>query len=175
MKKEDGKEAIEIWIDLDLYCLEAAYATAYAFLDESYFYLRKSEDSNLIVEIKPKQENKKSAEEIKKNFLNELLYASMRHNISRNNQKVRENIVGTALASGIKADESCSADGSINEKEIEIPWKNKEADGKSHQPIWVKDPDGIAVPWEEKYGKAISPSEANKGEDCQEGNSSARL
>ena len=66
-------------------------------------------------------------------FLNELLNYSLRYQISKNNRKIREYIVGTALLSAM---------GGITKEE-----------SKENKEDWQKDTLGIAIPWEEKYGK----------------------
>lgn len=126
-KSKVSKNQIIIKVNPKIYPLEAIYGAAYVFLDRAYLFLDGNPEKEVIVTLKGKE---KMTEQKLKNlageFYNELLNCALRQKISQNNQKIREYIVSQALLSAIE-----------EEKEEE----------------WQKDPLGIAVPWEEKYGK----------------------
>ena len=127
-KSKVSKNQIIIKVNPKIYPLEAIYGAAYVFLDRAYLFLDGNPEKEVIVTLKGKE---KMTEQKLKNlageFYNELLNCALRQKISQNNQKIREYIVSQALLSAIE-----------EEKEEEE---------------WQKDPLGIAVPWEEKYGK----------------------
>lgn len=122
---------IRITIDSRVYPLEAVYGAAYVFLDKAYVRLDGDPKKEIIIFLK----NKKGfeggdKEKLKGEFLNELLNQGLRFQISKQNQKIREYIVGTAIM------------GALGEESKE-----------GEEDDWQKDAMGIAVPWEEKYKK----------------------
>lgn len=130
-KVEKNKNQIKILVNPKLYPLEAVYGAAYVFLDKAYLRLDGNPEKEITVQIKSKENlDKKGLENLADDFLNELLNYSLRYRISKNNKKIREYIVGTALlfASGEDLEEKTKED-------------------------WQTDLLGIAVPWEEKYKK----------------------
>ncbi len=141
MKINTKDNKIVIPIKLNIYPLEAIYGASYLFLDRTYIYLEEGGDSTVIVNIKGKEAiNKKKLEKIGYEFLNELLNAGLRHQISSSNKKIREYIAGTALFYSSKVSKQGDL---ILESEKESITKND----------WLDDPMGIAVPWEEKFAE----------------------
>jgi His-Xaa-Ser system protein HxsD len=113
---------IEIKIEEKLYPLYTIIATAYKFLDKYYIFLSKNGERTVNVSIKGKEKIKdEEKDNIKDEFLNELISVRARLSASERNKKIRELIVGRALFSS-----------SEEEKEEEYD-KN--------------DPLGINVPW----------------------------
>ncbi len=134
MFKVQHKNQIKIEINPEIYPLEAVYGAAYVFLDKAYLRLDGDPKKKIIVNIKSKNNlNKKELENLANDFLNELLNYGLRYKISKNNRKIREYIVGTALLSASAVF-------------VEDQKEEKKED-------WQKDTLEIAVPWEEKYGK----------------------
>jgi len=130
-KSKIKKGQVELTIDPQLYPLEAVYGAAYVFLDKAYLRLDGNPKKKIIIKIKGKESlDREKLENLAGDFLNELLNYSLRYKISKNNRKIREYIVGTALLSSL----------------AEAP----EAEEKEE---WEEDPLGIAVPWEEKHKK----------------------
>jgi len=126
------KDLIKITVDSNLYPLEAIYGASYAFLDKAYIRLSGDPKGKIIVQIKGKGgDNPKKLENLADDFTNELINYGLRSQISKNNKKIREYIVGTALLSAL---------GEMSESEGEA------------KEDWQKDALGIAVPWEDKYG-----------------------
>ncbi len=124
------KDFIKITIDSKLYPLEAIYGASYAFLDKVYIRLSGDPKGKIIVQIKNKTGNSpKKLKNLADDFTNELINYGLRFQISKNNKKIREYIVGTALLSAL---------GEMSEEEEKEDWQ--------------KDALGIAVPWEDKYG-----------------------
>lgn len=128
-----NKNQIKVIINPEIYPLEAVYGAAYVFLDKAYLRLDGDPKKEIIVQIKSKEElDKKGLENLANDFLNELLNYGLRYKISKNNKKIREYIVGTALLSAT--------------------GENLEGEGEAKED-WQKDTLGIAIPWEEKYEK----------------------
>ncbi len=117
-------------IDTNIYPREAVLNACYCFTNKIYIYLDSFKKNKITIFLKNKtrRSSKKTLTLIKDEFLNELLYATLRHNISRNNKKLREYIIGRALYSPNILPESASDN-------------------------FKEDPLEIAVDWEDKYGK----------------------
>ena len=133
INKKENK--IIVPVNAKLYSLEAIYGAAYVFIDKAYVFLDGNPEKEVFIQLKGK--NSLTVKELKKlagEFLNELLNSSLRFQISKNNSKIREYIVGAALF---------GASGETSQKTIE-PTEKKE---------WEEDLLGIAIPWEEKHKK----------------------
>lgn len=130
---------IIFWLNSKTYPLEAIYSTAYVFLDRAYVYLDGDPAKEIAVFLKGKEKlTKKQLESLAGEFQNELLNYLLRVEIAKRTKKVRDFIVGTALVSALPTD--LLVQPSLSEKKEIID-------------DWQKDPLGIAIPWEEKYGK----------------------
>lgn len=135
MKLKDNQKAASFTLDASIYPLESILNTCYAFIDRLYFFLDKDSKENIIVLMKGKKRlSEKQLNLLKDEFFNKLLHYALRHKIGKNNKRIREYIIGRALFSALP---SFGLDSAIDNK----------------QPDYLKDPLGIAVPWEEKYGK----------------------
>jgi len=128
------KNEIKFILDLKDYPLEAIYGAAYVFINKAYLFLDNKSSKKIEISLKGKNKlTKKQLENLKGEFLNELLNYTLRVNLNKHNKKIREYIVNQALFSA------------FNEEEITQEDKLGYED----------DPLGIAVPWEEKYKKEI--------------------
>jgi len=126
------KNKISISLDPAIYPLEAIYGAAYVFIGRAYLFLERNADKDIVVNIKGKQNlTEDQMQALKGEFLNELLNCALRNTISKRNQKIREEIVTTALTTSF-----CN------------PRKKEPAPDKK---IWKEDTLGIALPWEKKY------------------------
>ncbi len=131
MAKQEKNNQIKFSLNLKNYPLEAIYGAAYVFLDKAYLYLDTKKNDKIEVFLKPKSKiSKKQLEEIKGEFLNELLNYTIRVKLLKNNKKIRELIIGEALVSAV---------GLSQESQDSVDYED--------------DPLGIAIPWEEKYQK----------------------
>ncbi len=132
INKSENK--IVISVDPNLYSLNSIYGTAYVFLDRAYIYLDGDANKEIYVNLKGKEKlTREEMENLADEFLNELLNYSLRDQISKNNCKIREYIVGAALIG--TSGESVNKSAELEEED------------------WKKDPLGIAIPWEEKYSR----------------------
>ena len=123
---------IKFIFNLQNYPKEALYGAAYVFLDKAYLFLDNKSPKKIEVSLKGKKKlNEKQLEELKGEFLNELLNYTVRINLSKNNKKIREYIISQALFSAFGNNQVS--------KEDEVKYE--------------EDPLGIAIPWEDKYGK----------------------
>ncbi|MFH1671231.1 MAG: His-Xaa-Ser system protein HxsD, partial [Candidatus Portnoybacteria bacterium] len=111
------------------YPMEAVYGAAYVFVDKAYLFLEsKSKDKvEVYLKAKKKSDNEK-LEELKGEFLNELLNYTVRIKLAKSNKKIRDYVVSQALLSAI-GEEAISQE----EEKDEMKYED--------------DPLGIAVPW----------------------------
>lgn len=125
---------MELNLNPKIYPLEAILNTCYAFIERAYIYLDSdAKNGNIRVSIKGKKNlSKKQLELLGCEFTNELLHCALRFQVSRDNKKIREYVIGRALFSVLPASDLFSADGKLDYQE---------------------DPLGIAKPWQEKYGR----------------------
>jgi len=142
---------VSLLINPKIYPLEVVYSASYVFLDRAYILLDGDPDKEIVVELRYKNsinQDKKKLEQLGRDFLNELLnYAFYSKRVEKNSE-IRKILLGKALLEPIGEDEfleKSSEDDSDNTEEIE-------------------DPEGIAIPWEEKYG--ASQKNEEKCDSC---------
>ncbi len=127
-----------ILIDSTICPKEAVINTAYHFLDRAYIFLdrgRRRQDIKVVFDLKGgRRVSPRQWERLKGEFWNTLLHFMLRHQISRQNKKIREYIVRTALYSSVAG----SGDAGVRQ--------GQGAD-------YLDDALGIRVPWEDKHGR----------------------
>jgi His-Xaa-Ser system protein HxsD len=109
------------------YNLDVVYSSLYNFLEKCYCKVQGDLEEEILVELKPKE--KQNLENIGRQFNNELInYAAVAIRGIKT-QDMRLEIVKRALSSH-------------QPEELGTQVEN-----------WEDDPEGISIPWEEKYGK----------------------
>ena len=129
-----------VYINPEIYPLDIIYSAAYVFIDKAYIVLDGDPKKEIKVILKPKTEydlNKLGME-----FNNELLNYVVYKEQSRKNKGIREAIMQRALVTNDLS--IVGEDDLFNDK-----FDEKEIDD------YLEDPEGIAIPWEEKYGKKV--------------------
>ena len=116
-------------VDLDAYTMEAVYGASYIFLDRFYLSMERPSKKALRVTVRTKDGGPADPAALEGEFKNELLNQVLRETVAARNAKLREYIIGRALYG---AETAAPADGPKG---------------------YTDDPLGIAVPWEQKYGK----------------------
>lgn len=140
IKKRVKNNSLVLKVNTKIYSPEALYKTCYVFIDQAYLFLDGDPEREIIVVVKGKKKLKKlDLEKLAGEFMNELLSNSLRMNLSKKTLKIREQIISQALFSAISGQDGAEDD----------------ADGGAENSS-ENDPLGIAVPWEEKYGKKSS-------------------
>jgi His-Xaa-Ser system protein HxsD len=129
--------AASILVDEEVYALDAVYGAAYVFIDRCYVMIDRPEAGRLRITLTPKQGGADEAtlRQVAGELANELLACAWRHQLAVENRHVIETTTAQAIA-GAMGPPSLEdlADFDFGEEPFE-------------------DPLGIAVPWEEKYGK----------------------
>jgi len=85
----------------DIYPTAAVLNTCYVLLDEGYFFIEcegpKAKTLKVHIKTKEGAGGRKTLETLRGRFLDELVYAALRCALARDNRKIREFIVGSAL------------------------------------------------------------------------------
>ena len=138
-KIQANKNEVRWTIGLATYPLDAVYGASYVFLDRCYVYLDKGTDKRIEVVLRGKETlSAEDLESLAGEFSNELLHQVLRARIAKRTGTVREMIIGRALF---------SAEGSADDYDLD------DLDDLDDDADYLDDPLGIAVPWEEKYGR----------------------
>lgn len=120
------KEKVEIVVSRDAYPLEAVYSAAYVFVDCVYVYLAPRGKNGVAVRLTAKSGTSgKQLENIAGEFQNELLNASLRVSLAKENKKIRQQIVERALFSSIGEEEMWGNEADV--AEIAETWEEKGA------------------------------------------------
>jgi His-Xaa-Ser system protein HxsD len=122
-----------IEINPKIYALDVIYSAAYVFIDKAYIILDGDPKKKITVLLKPKEDY--DLEKLGMEFNNELLNYAQYKEKNTQNKPIREAIIQRAL---ITNDPSLIDDGVFDDDELDD---------------FLDDPEGIAIPWEEKYGK----------------------
>lgn len=85
----------------DIYPVAAVLNTCYALLERGYFFIERERPKAKVLKVRIKTKadagGAKALEALRDQFLDELVYASLRCALARTNRKIREFIVGSAL------------------------------------------------------------------------------
>ena len=136
LKIENG--SVILSINPKLYNLETVYSAAYVFLDKAYVLLNGDPKKEVLVSLKPK--GKERLEKIGREFLNELINYADYQKRAEQTKKVREMLLQRALITNDPPTVQ-------NDNEFDDVMEELEDDED-----YLDDPEGIAIPWEEKYG-----------------------
>lgn len=135
------KRSVTLRVDLELHSLESVFAAAYTFIDRCYVWLDRGADGRIVVELTPRSGANDSTEALAGDFSNELLAQTTRGMVLRANRDLVQAIVSRAIA-GAGARTAAPAAPSLPDLET-FELEDEPFD----------DPLGIAISWEEKYGK----------------------
>lgn len=120
-----------------VYSMDVIYSAAYVLLDKAYIVLDGDPEKEILVKIKPKA---KSDNMVALEFNNELInYSEYKTNFERN-KEIRQTILQRALLTN---DPALAQD--LDKELMDDDFSELDDD-------IIDDPEGIAVPWEEKYG-----------------------
>ncbi|MGM5481849.1 MAG: His-Xaa-Ser system protein HxsD [Nanobdellota archaeon] len=132
-KTNSEKEKVEIFLDKELYPKDVLHTTAYVFLEKAYIFLKKGKDNEIIVELEPK--NNKDAKQLSKEFKNQLINYAHHMQMNEKNKEVKKKLLQEIFAYNFIDNE---------EESFEFDFEQEDD---------IEDPEGILVPWEEKYNK----------------------
>jgi His-Xaa-Ser system protein HxsD len=127
IEEKEGKSLIKL--NPSIYPLDAVYSAAYVFLDRAYILLDGDPKSEIRVIIRSKSGK---SENLAMEFTNELIKCCEYKVNSERNKDLRRIILERAI---VTAESSGQAPTPIEEDDF------------------LDDPEDIAIPWEQKYGK----------------------
>jgi His-Xaa-Ser system protein HxsD len=142
------QEPQDFVVDLGIYPIDVVMAAGYSFIDRFYVLIDTEGEGKVRVSLSPKRSQAgEPAGGPADEFLNELLGQALRREVGKRHEKVREILLARALfGAAPKLAETSVAASAVDA-----------AIGGSDCPAgdddYLDDPLGIAVPWEEKYGK----------------------
>lgn len=134
-------------LNVKIYPLDSIYRACYYYIDKVYIFLDGNPSENIEVVLTAKENaTVDDLERIKGEFMNEILHCTLRTNIAKNNQQIREYIISQALFSTLNAEDVLaeSSDDMLMD--------------------YASDPLGIAIPWEERYATKENLLEGKKEE-----------
>jgi His-Xaa-Ser system protein HxsD len=137
-------QAVSLRLDATLYPLGALYAAAYVFLDRAFLLLEAPDPEHFQVTLAWKKSpvGGDALDRLAGEFANELLACAWRAKIAEDDRSVIESATARALAGAMGAPSLDDLEGF----------------DFGDQPL--EDPLGIALSWEDKYGKKKSEPEA---------------
>ena len=123
MEINEKEGCVLVSINPKIYSLDVIYSAAYILLDKAHIVLDGDPEEEIIAEIRPK--GKQDLKGLGMGFNDELLNYSVYKTQSEKNKDIRQVIIQRALLTNGFDDEASE----------------------------IEDPEGIAIPWEDKYGK----------------------
>ncbi len=139
-------------VDTHVFPIEIVRRTAFTFVEHCYVFLAWEDEQHLSVTLttKRKPADEEYLQNVAGEFANEALNQSLRDQLMKDTRSLRELIVGRALFAAVN--QPSLAD--------DLDFLDDDDDGD-----FLDDPLGIAVPWEEKFGKK-SDEPAAKAEEA---------
>ena len=160
-KKRATKEpgVARVVVNNSLYPQDVVFGAAFTFLDRAYLHLDVVDENSTSVEIRPRPGQ--CAETLAGEFDNELVTQAVRLRLARETSELRTMIVGRAIGEAQPRQPRPAA-------EPELPPEIAKILAEEEESLdFLDDPLGIAVPWEEKFGKEAqvsAPAEAPSAE-----------
>lgn len=147
MEIQEKEGCILISINPRIYPLDVIYSAAYVFLDKAYLLLDGDRKKKIVVELRPKEKSDKGdLEKLGREFNNELLNYAVYKKQSERNAPIRQAIVQRALLTSEAAGQAGQAEQDLEGEDLD----------------YLEDPDGIAIPWEEKYRKKSESKQSKR-------------
>jgi His-Xaa-Ser system protein HxsD len=152
------KSTAHLTVDTKVYSREAVLGAAYVFTNRCFVLLDAPSQNQLRVELKGRETLDQTALElIAGEFGNELLNQTLRQVICRQQQPLIEAIVSRTIGTAL---------GPSSQAPAEIDLSELEALELDDEPF--DDPLGIAVSWEDKYGKNKKDKKATEAKAAAE-------
>ena len=133
MEINKAENLVAVSVNPKIFPLEVIYSAAYAFLDKAYIIIDGDPEEEITIELKPKEKGSDPGI-LGREFNNELLNYSAYSVQAEKNAAIRQMMIQRALFT--------------NDNELE-----KMFGAESKDASYEDDPEGIAVPWEEKFGE----------------------
>lgn len=142
MEKEiiisEQDNSIRLMLPASLYPLDVIYTASYVYLDRAYIFLKGDPKKDIEIVLKPKESmDKEGLRGFAGEFCNQLINYGRQLHISRDSIEIKKRLLQEIFAFATPFEDT---DQRQKDEETE--------DGQE-----IDDPEGILIPWEEKYGK----------------------
>jgi His-Xaa-Ser system protein HxsD len=142
-----------ISVNSEIYSLDTVYTAAYVFLEKAYIFLDGDLKKEIFIKLTAKKKfNKEELTLLGQEFLNELINYGFYKKQSEQNRQIRQILLRKALLTGL--------DGENEQEELFKEFETLECNEGDLEEI--EDPEGIAIPWEEKYGNRRKEDSSSK-------------
>ncbi len=146
----------QLRVDTHVFSIDIVRRTSFTFVENYYVFLAWEDEQHMLVTLTAKRMPVDDAylQNIAGEFANEALNQALRDQLMKDTRSLRELIVGRALFAA------------VNQPRVE-----NDLDFLDDDEDFLDDPLGIAVPWEEKFGKKSeeAESEAKQSDSADEG------
>lgn len=158
----DGTGAAVLTVHKTLYPKDVLFGTAFAFLDRCYVHLDMADDDHVRVSLRVKPGAQGlTAQEVAGEFGNEMVNQAVRLRLAKATEEVRTEIVKRAIGQSLPVTGPAPAQTPPPPPDLP-PEVAKILAEEDDNLDFLDDPLGIAVPWEEKYGKKDGAPEQEK-------------
>jgi His-Xaa-Ser system protein HxsD len=145
------RNLVLVMVDTEVYPKEAVYGAAYIFIDRCYVLLDAPEPGRLSVQLRGQTPlTVEGLDALAGEFHNELLAQTLRDMVCAQNRPLLEAVVGQAVSGAMGPPPP-----------VEVDLAELDALELDDEPF--DDPLGIALSWEEKYGKQKKAKKVAKG------------
>jgi len=161
INKEEG--VVLTKINPKIYSLSVIYTTCYVFVDKAYVHIDGEPEKEITIELKPKKET--NLEEFAREFENELIKNAFYNKQHKESLGVKTLLLKRILAMPDKIAELYVHDKVKDKIDKELELIEQELESEDLDDDLFDDPEGIAIPWEEKYGKEQNEPKQGKSEE----------
>lgn len=147
----DNQTAVRLNIKKKIYPKEVVMMAAYVFLDRCYVFIDQPDKDHFLVELRPKS---KVEGDLAGEFENQLIMNSLRLKIVRDTKMVRDMIFARAIGQSMPKKEERGVLPNLP------PEVARLLESTDEDMDYNEDPLGIAIPWEEKFGKKGGESDS---------------
>lgn len=145
-----GDGTATLIVHRSLYPTDVLFGAAFVFLDRCYIFLDQVDKDRIKIELNPKPGRDLTT--IVGEFKNELVSQAVRLALAKRTEAVRTMIVGRAIGQSLPVAEEQPLQTPAFPSDLP-PEVAKILAEEEENLDFLDDPLGIAVPWEEKYGK----------------------
>ncbi len=160
VQPDPSRNLVALQVDTEVYSKEAVFGAAYIFIDRCYVLLDAPAANRISVTLRGKDAlSEEGLDALAGEFFNELIAQTLRDMVCAQNSSLLTTVVGRVMSAAAGPAPALDV-ASLDELELD------------DEPF--DDPLGIAVSWEEKYGKKRAPkSSASKPGPADTGSSEA--
>lgn len=161
IKREEG--IVLTKINPKIYNLSVIYTTCYVFVDRAYVHIDGDPEKKILIELKPKKDS--NLDELGREFENELIKNAFYNKQHKESLGVKTLLLKRILAMPDKIAELYVHDKVRDKIDQELELIEQELENEDLDDDLFDDPEGIAIPWEEKYGKEQNEPKQGKSEE----------